>query len=683
MKPVSKFLGLLCTVILSIGQIIPTLHSDGPTDNHGEIVRPIPPTGIILNADQQKQLETDLEKLRHSIESARNKLAKQPALQRYLSDIQVFEHAVTSAILYQEIYEPAKEFKQAKEQLEVASNRLEQLLSGKPAWLHETNLVPRGYVSRIDDSIQPYGLVVPVSWHPNRSKPIRLDIWFHGRGEKLTELSFLNQCLHSPGQFTPDDTIVLHLYGRYCNANKFAGEIDLFEALEHVQQDYAIDTNRIIVRGFSMGGAACWQFATHYAGLWAAAAPGAGFSETKEFLEFFQKETLTPYWWEKKLWNLYDATAYAENLFQCPTVAYSGAIDRQKQAADIMSLYLENEGLQLTHLIGPDTAHKYHPEAKTEINRRIDRIAEKGRDAVPNKIRFTTYTLRYHKMNWIELEGLMQHWERARVQAELTSNHEVSIHTSNVSQFRIRMEAGQCPLDITQTPIITIDDQSLEVDKPKTDLSWDVILIRVNDVWKQAGESTNQTLRKKHGLQGPIDDAFMDRFLMVGPSSWPMNSTVGDWVSDEMSHAMRHWRQQFRGKPRFKMDHEVTEQDIRESHLVLWGDPSSNTLIRKIVKQLPIKWDHQGIHTPQKKYTPDRYLPALIYPNPLNPEKYVVINSGFTYREYDYLNNARQVPKLPDWAILDLSQPPTSRWPAGITNAGFFGENWEWLPPVE
>jgi hypothetical protein len=27
-------------------------------------------------------------------------------------------------------------------------------------------------------------------------------------------------------QFT-GDTIVIHLYGRYCNANKFAGEVDL------------------------------------------------------------------------------------------------------------------------------------------------------------------------------------------------------------------------------------------------------------------------------------------------------------------------------------------------------------------------------------------------------------------------------------------------------------------------
>ncbi|MGE0755531.1 MAG: hypothetical protein AB7O38_00855, partial [Pirellulaceae bacterium] len=75
------------------------------------------------------------------------------------------------------------------------------------------------------------------------------------------------------------------------------------------------------------------------------------------------------------------------------------------------------------------------------------------------------------------------------------------------------------------------------------------------------------------------------------------------------------------------------------------------------------------------------HAPALVYPNPLNPSRYVVINSGFTYREYDYLNNARQVPRLPDWAVVDLRSPPDSRYPGRIADAGFFGERWELLGP--
>ena len=54
-------------------------------------------------------------------------------------------------------------------------------------------------------------------------------------------------------------------------------------------------------------------------------------------------------------------------------------------------------------------------------------------------------------------------------------------------------------------------------------------------------------------------------------------------------------------------------------------------------------------------------MPVLIYPNPLNPKRYVVLNSGFTFREYDYLNNARQVPKLPDFAVVDIDVPVSAR----------------------
>ena len=67
--------------------------------------------------------------------------------------------------------------------------------------------------------------------------------------------------------------------------------------------------------------------------------------------------------------------------------------------------------------------------------------------------------------------------------------------------------------------------------------------------------------------------------------------------------------------------------------------------------------------------------------NPLNPKRYVVLNSGFTFREYDYLNNARQVPKLPDFAIIDVNTPVTARAPGGIAQAGFFDERWELASP--
>jgi len=81
-----------------------------------------------------------------------------------------------------------------------------------------------------------------------------------------------------------------------------------------------------------------------------------------------------------------------------------------------------------------------------------------------------------------------------------------------------------------------------------------------------------------------------------------------------------------------------------------------------------------------ERFDAAHHAPVFVFPNPLNPRRYVVLNSGFTYREYDYLNNARQVPRLPDYAVIDIRQPVTSQAPGGISLAGFFGERWELLP---
>jgi hypothetical protein len=172
----------------------------------------------------------------------------------------------------------------------------------------------------------------------------------------------------------------------------------------------------------------------------------------------------------------------------------------------------------------------------------------------------------------------------------------------------------------------------------------------------------------------------MDRFLMVRPTGKPLNDKVGSWASGEMKHAVEHWRSQFRGDAPVKDDSAVTDADIASSNLILWGDPSSNTVLAKIADKLPVKWTKDGVQLGDKTYDAATHVPVLIYPNPLNPSKYVVLNSGFTFREYDYLNNARQVPKLPDYAVLDVTTPPNSRWPGKVVRAGFFSEKWELLP---
>ena len=144
-----------------------------------------------------------------------------------------------------------------------------------------------------------------------------------------------------------------------------------------------------------------------------------------------------------------------------------------------------------------------------------------------------------------------------------------------------------------------------------------------------------------------------------------------------MDRAIREWRRHFRGDARVKSDSEITDADIASSNLILWGDPSSNSLISRISANLPIAWSPAAITAGPRSFPAADHALICIYPNPLNPNRYVVLNSSFTFREYDYLNNARQTPKLPDWAIVDVRSDVGPRFPGKVALAGFFGERWE------
>jgi hypothetical protein len=228
---------------------------------------------------------------------------------------------------------------------------------------------------------------------------------------------------------------------------------------------------------------------------------------------------------------------------------------------------------------------------------------------------------------------------------------------------------------------IRIDGQNVETFKGPP-LAAEQVVHCVNPTgtrWGVAVGDAGQRLAKVHGLQGPIDDAFMDAFVMVKPTGKPMHAKVADWADKEMNHAIDHWRKQFRGDASVKDDFDLTEEDIANHNLILWGDPASNSILAKVADKLPVKWTEKGVQLGETSYDAASHVPVLIYPNPLNPKKYVVLNSGFTFREYDYLNNARQVPKLPDYAVIDITTPSNSRYPGKVVRAGFFGEKWELL----
>jgi hypothetical protein len=216
---------LLASTTLTVLAALPLL-ADGPKDNIPDQVRPIPPPGVAIPDQERVLLQEGANALAKEIAALRTSLEKKPALLALLPDVEIFHKSVDWALRYNEFFKP-QEAATAKAHLEEGTARAKALREGTAPWTTQTGLVVRGYRSKLDGSVQPYGLVVPAAYQAEGAAAHRLDVWCHGRGETLSELSFIEGRRKSAGEFTPAGAFVLHPYGRYCNANKFAGEVDL------------------------------------------------------------------------------------------------------------------------------------------------------------------------------------------------------------------------------------------------------------------------------------------------------------------------------------------------------------------------------------------------------------------------------------------------------------------------
>jgi predicted esterase len=637
------------------------------------IARHLPAAGSPLPAEAKTRLAGQLKSLEERIAASGD--------QALLADAGVFAKAVDLALRFDEFYDKgsAKDVALAEWALKEGGSRLDQLKAAP--WAQSHGLVARGYRSSIDGSFQPYGLVIPDKL--DLAKPAPLYIWLHGRSENETDLRFLSGRTHSAGEIHPDGVIMAHAFGRMCVGFKHAGEIDVMDLIAEVQSRYKIDPERVVLMGFSMGGAGAKHIGAHYTDHFAAIHAGAGFAETARYLKLKPEEFPPPY--EQALWGDYDVPDYIRNLFNVPFIAYSGEKDPQIQAAQVLAEAFKANGRELVHIIGPGVGHQYQPDALKQVLALVHSAVEKGRPVAPETVSLETRTLRYDRMFWVQALGLGHHWQDARIDAAAAGGA-LTVTTANITALTLSwpgLKAGTA---------LSIDGQKLTLGAASPAAG--ATLVHGPSGWSQAGPAEADSgapaatgagaLRKRHGLQGPIDDAFLAPFLVVLPGKASRNARFQRWCAFESRHFLERWAALMRGDARVKTDSEVTADDIKRYNLVLWGDAESNSLIARVAPSLPLGAlgaAAAALYTPGgKDLAATSTLCALVYPDPLASEHYVVLNSGLTFREAHDRTNSLQNPKLPDWALIDIGTDPDERAPGLVGRAGFFDEQWQVQP---
>src|SRR5260370_12531816 len=155
---------------------------------------------------------------------------------------------------------------------------------------------------------------------------------------------------------------------------------------------------------------------------------------------------------------------YAVNAFDAPIIGYGGEIDPQLEASANIREQLTREGFHFEQApyrwmasdvralfwIGPDTAHKFHPDSKKVSDEYIEKaLVTAGQ--VPSHLRFVTYTPKYNRCFWITVDGLEKTYERADVDAT-HEGKQFTVSTKNVSRLKVAGSGG-----------VTIDGQTIAV----------------------------------------------------------------------------------------------------------------------------------------------------------------------------------------------------------------------------
>jgi hypothetical protein len=615
------------------------------------------------SAEEKQQIQSRIDQLDGAIRELRSRHADEALL----ADIEIYSQAARWKMAYPEEFFRQRSVADTLAVLDKGLERASQLKDGKSPWTTQKGRVVRGFRSALDDSVQPVRVTVPDEY--DGARPFPLDVAQHGRFTSLYEVETLNSWQGAEIDYLPG-TIQIDLFGRGKNTYHWPGEADVFEAMEFAKKAYKVDPERMTLRGFSMGGAGVWHTSLHFPDLWTAVEVGAG-DNTSHRIPVL--DTLPPV--QQAMCKIFDNMyEWALNAYDIPFASYVGENDRSVVKHNSARDQLIRDGIQfegdpfslkasnapsMMFLIAPKTGHAMHPDSRKLLNAYLYERIKMGRH-IPDHIRFLTYTTRYNRDYWVTLDGLEKHYQRTEVDAKRSDDRsQFDITTKNLSRLVLRQA--------DHASAINIDGKKLHV-KAAPELAFE----KSGGTWK-AASVREKGLRKKHGLQGPIDDAFLEPFLVVRPTGTPWNPAANEQALRILQRFDRQYTLAYRGHIRMKDDKDVTAADFARYHVVLFGDPGSNRWIAKLSGKLPLHWTREAVTLGARNFPAAESVPAMIYPSPLGADRYVVINSGLTAAWADWAGDF-PTPRYGDFAIFKVkegSDEPEAAY------AGLFDESWK------
>jgi pimeloyl-ACP methyl ester carboxylesterase len=499
----------------------------------------------------------------------------------------------------------------------------------------------RSFRSRIDGHLLVYQYRLPPKFDP--AGKYALQIYLHSAGG----MGWPSWGVYGkPTRNTSGcDRITVSFCGRGDNSYSAMGEVAVLEEIEDIRKHYPIDEDRIYLGGSSMGGTGSMRIAVNHPDLFAAVSSLTG--GTCFGLEPGH--------------GRFDALTCIENLFNSPLCIWDapkegwwtnnhGLCDTMRAQAAKHPGYFN-----VLELTDPEGKHGgIDPKLQKQGS---EWIVQQKRNRYPRMIFHRTYTLRYATSHWLGVDMMDDPTALAQIEAMIADDGVLTVTTTNIRRFHI-----QVPKEVVGTQAA----MSVAIDGAGTltaAVGEPVNFRRSATGWSVAKERFDQGLVKKPGLSGPVVDAFMEHpLLMVYGTLQNRDRGAADAMIDKVQLSL--WGPPVGAKTHYakgerRADTAVSAADIAERNLILFGTPATNTFLRDIAASLPVAFSADGVRIGEQTFAGPGVGLAMIYPNPKNPERYILILPE------DYQGGSPLY--FPDWVVLKGAKPMAK---------GDFGNAW-------
>ncbi len=520
------------------------------------------------------------------------------------------------------------------------------------------------YLSKVDDSGQPFKLAIPTDYTPDKS--FALEVNLHGHGGNHLE--------YSGGVQSRPGTFHLEVLGRARGGGFFdLSEVDVLDAVEYIKKYWNIDPQRIHLVGTSMGGWGTYYLCARHPHIFASARPQCGAG------------TVLP------IKNLLNVPVYATHSIDDDTVPILQDRIPVQNLIRFGGKAVMDETSGLGH-----AAWNYHEGNARAYEFAFSQILPNMRDV--RRIHYTAIDGLARRAYWLEVVEWGHKPRPAVMDARVDEANMLYLNLENINTLKV--DVSRSPINAKENLKVVVNAHApITYNAPLSE----TLYARLQDNDWVISDDLGEIKPYRLHYPGGVHLLYQGEPLLIvwgTQSDTDTNKRIYDAAQAARKNPNPNWHDSdaqepgegegIDGIPHNRMlystllgkpDYEITEEDMKKYNLVLIGTAEQNSIVAEIADKLPVQLKQNSIKCSDGIDWGIRNAAiGLSFYNPKAPKRlifWVACNNPEFYQpESKVLQRMVLSDVVPDMVVASLKNEE-------VVASRFFDSHWQWEPGYE